>query len=1059
MLIRSKKLKRRRKVKISVFFKRKEIMRFFKYAIRFSALFITMWMALISSCGIAMANEAIDDLQKLDKIRHELQAEVKNQQRVIKDMQKILNASYEPGGVAPNISRLHPMGQAGIGVVGAGKNKPQSVKDVINKYESISNPQNWVGAIRLMKLSSVKKKLIEKYKKEHGVSDNEQIDMDALEKINRMAEGRVVYNNEIARSKELVSRLRVKVKEVDQKRTSILKIMGEKEREEYERLHPLARQAVEEPKEKKDKAPVDDKKPLYDATDLRTAFAVLKKQIREENKNLSKILASCEKMKTKEQVDSWIEKILKSKLPEPKKMREVLLKDKKEIALLEAVRYELEQLVSSTRNKASQECQNASNTSLSIDAGKTISFSLQNSVTIAEQWYEKANNQGNKVISLLSDNSKIPSPKSYLDELNLESTRLVGECSQSVVPFDRLSSSLYGNLYRRTQTTYVKIDSGLKRAKYLLEEAKKARYEHSDIYQHRYQEALSLVKKIKINHEKIEQCNNRYNYILNRCSEFGKEHKYKNSRKFMYYEYQLLWVGIMDLRKEQLAKVKSGMQDIAENKEQVIKAVEGAKNCLKAAQAKEKQKGPSPVLIAEAAAVKVSCNRGANSANIAKLNKSRFSKVPGIGKKISDLRRVNSALSQEASASADAVRSYRNGKANDAIAALNRAQTALDSIGSLLRCPVIKTKIRTRKAKAKQLRTVLARVDSAISGCRRGELKKVLGLYGKDTHPVLKKKMSHVREQLQLLQKFLEAGDAYRSNKIDLFVKIMHQVNGKGAPLSCPRLDKKAQRKIDMIDRAKNDKTRVRGLAATCDIKALRKLQRRYRKESGVITLAKEIYESATEAMKNCKRKERERRAKAKEEARAKAQKAKEEAEARAKAEAAAREKAKKDAEAKAKAEVRKAKKEAEARAKAEAEAKKPMISGSWQGDFETKCTVQGLTNTIKGVLIFSIKKGRVRGQIGKGKNSVPIKGRVNNGHIQMQAVQHGGDGEQIKITLRGKILDNGTVKGKGSYTQPEWECVAEELGKMIGGGKGGRRCPMANYPTWWSAHKVEPPE
>ncbi len=294
----------------------------------------------------------------------------------------------------------------------------------------------------------------------------------------------------------------------------------------------------------------DDKKLPYDATDLKAAFTALEKQIQEENKYLPKMLAACEKMKTKKEVDEWIGKTLNLKLPEPKKMREALLKDKKEIALLEAVRYELEKLVSSTRNKASQECQNASNASLATDARKTISFSLQNSVTVAEQLYEKANNQGTKVISLLSDHSKIPSPKSYHDELHLESTRLVGECSRSAVSFGRLSLSLYGNLYRRTNKTYFKIDSGLKRAQELLAEAEKTGYEHWDIYQHRYQEASNLIKTIKISHDKIEQCNDRYDYILNACPEFGKEHKYKNNRKFINYGYQILWAGIIKLRKE-----------------------------------------------------------------------------------------------------------------------------------------------------------------------------------------------------------------------------------------------------------------------------------------------------------------------------------------------------------------------------------------------------------------------------------------------------------------------------------------------------------------------------
>jgi uncharacterized membrane protein YqiK len=234
---------------------------------------------------------------------------------------------------------------------------------------------------------------------------------------------------------------------------------------------------------------------------------------------------------------------------------------------------------------------------------------------------------------------------------------------------------------------------------------------------------------------------------------------------------------------------------------------------------------------------------------------------------------------------------------------------------------------------------------------------------------------------------------------------------------------------------------------------ALRELQRRYRRESGTITLAKEIYEAAVDAIKDCKRKDRERRVKAKEKARAKAKKAREEAEAKRKAEVEERaKKAKEEAEAKARAKA--AAKAKAKREKEEVEEKNSTASGSWQGKFETKYTVLGQTGTIKGMLVFTIEEGQVRGQIGEGKNSAPIKGRVSNGHIQMRAVINGGEGEQVKIVLSGKIKDNGTVKGKGTYSQPEWACIAEELGKAIGGGTGGRRCPIANYPAWWSAHK-----
>lgn len=626
-------------------------------------------------------------------------------------------------------------------------------------------------------------------------------------------------------------------------------------------------------------AVADEKQTPYVATDLKATFAVLDKQIREENQYLSKMITACEKMKTQHDVDGWIKKTMGMKLPEPKIMRQVLLEEKNGIASLEDFRYKLEQLLSRTRSMASQECQAASQATQPSEIQKTISSELQHRVVQAERLYKKADDQGTNVISLLSDHSRIPSPKSYHDELNAGSTRLATECEESADVYRRfLRSSLFGNVYRKDNQTFLQIESRLKRAKELLKEAKEAGYEHADIYQYRLEEFTKTVKKITMQHDKHEHCSKRYDHILNACYKFVSDHRYKNLEKIKY-EYNKLRDGILQLRKEKLAKVKSGMQNITQNKELVIKAVAGAKNCLKAAQAKFPE-GPSPEALKEATAIKASCERGANSTGIAKLSMPRYAKVPGVGKNISDLRKVNSALAKEASSSADGVQAYRKGKADDAIAALNKAQRDLDSVSSVIQCTARENKIKIRIAKAIRFKKALSEVESAISGCERRALKKVQQLYGKDTHPVLKRKISHVRKQLKLLQKFQDAGNAYRNNELDTFVHIMQQVNGKGAAIACGRLDKKAQKQIEMIEQAKKDQARVTRLAVACRLSALRELESRYRRESDTITLAKEIYVAAVDAINDCKRKESERRAEEEK------KKAKKEAEAKRKAEA-----------------------------------------------------------------------------------------------------------------------------------------------------------------------------
>jgi len=575
--------------------------------------------------------------------------------------------------------------------------------------------------------------------------------------------------------------------------------------------------------------------------------------------------SACKKLGTETGIIDKRLEILRETFPFPSSWKATLDREKDKLERLSAVYNDFIDFAIEIRKSANKACNTSQRDVPNLNVVNASVTQTINGARFSQQGIEFLQTLSSELKTSLSTPLQIVQSSYWQQLATIKSDRLK-ECRSPGIMFRNWDRANSGRSQKQTLADLSR------EVKSQLRKAKLANFKELDSYDIRLQEAISVKDEIVKISNRYEACKKKYILLKDECNKLdGELDKKIDDIKKKVFQIQKNNAQERSNKLTLVNKRETSIQDITIA---ILKFVVDAKNCLKVAHAKVKSKGPSPILVAEAAAIKVSCNRRANSANIAKLSESRFSKVPGVRKKISDLRRVNSVLAQEVAASADAVTAYRNGKVNDAIASLNRARSALLSISSLLHCPALEAKTKTRKAKAIRFQTALTKVERVISGCRRGELKKVLGLYGKDTHPVLKKKMSRVREQLQLLQKFLEAGNAYRNNKIDKFFKIMQQVNGKGVAISCGHLDKKAQRQIQMIERARKDKIRVPILAVACRMSALRKLQRRYRRESGTITLVKEIYEAAVDAIKDCKRKERERRAEEE-----KAQKAKEEAE------------------------------------------------------------------------------------------------------------------------------------------------------------------------------------
>ena len=185
------------------------------------------------------SSQIVDQMCELDRKNADFNAEIASQRRAIADMERILAASREPGGAVPDINRLKAQGVAGQGIVGAGRSKPQHIRDAISEYESKLNPQNYLGIVRLSNnITKERNRLKAERKAALGLGESGTLPQSELDAIENMAGGRAFYGNEIARSGEFIARLQGKIKKGNQERSSIRSSMTDDEFEEYKRQRP-----------------------------------------------------------------------------------------------------------------------------------------------------------------------------------------------------------------------------------------------------------------------------------------------------------------------------------------------------------------------------------------------------------------------------------------------------------------------------------------------------------------------------------------------------------------------------------------------------------------------------------------------------------------------------------------------------------------------------------------------------------------------------------------------------------------------------------------------------
>ncbi|MEC9368385.1 MAG: hypothetical protein VX871_06790 [Pseudomonadota bacterium] len=178
------------------------------------ALAIVLALALPFEPG-KCADDIKEKMAELRQRISELAKEIGHQHQVIAAMQASLANSYKTGERL-DLTKLEAIGQAGTGVIDAGKDKPKGVQEIIAEYESFSNPQNYAGLARLgIHFHNETKPLVEKRKGELGLKPDELLSDADIKPIWKLAFGRAYFKNEIVRSQEYVARIKAEMDDLN----------------------------------------------------------------------------------------------------------------------------------------------------------------------------------------------------------------------------------------------------------------------------------------------------------------------------------------------------------------------------------------------------------------------------------------------------------------------------------------------------------------------------------------------------------------------------------------------------------------------------------------------------------------------------------------------------------------------------------------------------------------------------------------------------------------------------------------------------------------------------
>lgn len=190
-------------------------------------------LLLVAANGNARAG-SVDAMREFDQAAAALGQEIANQTENVAKMQQILDDYAAGQGPAPRAGQLKPMGQAGVGVVGAGHGKHPAVQAFIKEFESLANPQNLTGGAKFLNdIAGERNKLIPKRKQELGLGPNDELPEAEERKIQDIAVGVAHFKVEVVRSGQAIARMRTKIAEINHERTTLLASMTEEEKEAY----------------------------------------------------------------------------------------------------------------------------------------------------------------------------------------------------------------------------------------------------------------------------------------------------------------------------------------------------------------------------------------------------------------------------------------------------------------------------------------------------------------------------------------------------------------------------------------------------------------------------------------------------------------------------------------------------------------------------------------------------------------------------------------------------------------------------------------------------------
>ncbi len=810
-------------------------------------------------------------------------SEVERHDRNAAAMQRYLDG-YKAGGAPLDPGKLQPMGIAGVGVVGAGKNKPQVVQDFINNYESKFNPQNWVGAAKkLNEIVGEKKRLTAKRKKELGLLPHQYLPENEKKAIQKAAIGFAAYTVEIERSKQAKARIKVRIAEIRAKRQALYEKLSDKDKGRYGDGRRAAAPPPKNPpkpaatpgksptaKPGKPAAAAKPPAPKPGPKNDRLLIAQLDRALKQLNAavsgleiNMEKDRAQCEASKSATKPGGGPDTVagrLKAFGVAARKviedMRGTPAKDNAAFLAATRLTESLKTTVDKLRNASDRVCTNSSATTPDMTVDRDGLLRSRNMSTLASQLADKAGDATAALYARFKDVSDIPPMSDIKAKMKPHADALLKYCdgllARIETPANRAAESQ--GIVRTIET--------------LLAEAKAGKLT-PDLTAAYRDELNKRTSRISLALAKVDlmECQNAANDVRRQCHGKGGYGQIHAESIVLGEDVR---AKLVKLRGEQAARVARLAQRIDRLEQQRKDAFDRAQQCHRVAEGKRPP--VDPALQAEADRLAdpstAKCRAGDLRNRAAQLRDPKFSGIPGIKGKAAELERRAGIIDQSKADWERARNRYFAGDTGVTRSELDKAEAAINSLGGKPACNTVIDKIARARDKVDRFDNAVRIAEQSLSQCRPDRLRanmRALQRSNRDSkkpHPTLVALEDRMEAQAAVIAMWEQAKAEFAAGRIDAAKNILRDIQSRRASMrrsDCSGLDDKVDRGLDRIATRARARDTARRAVDSCDIGSIKRFDYKIAGEDG--KFAKGLRKMLTTGLETCTRREEERQA------------------------------------------------------------------------------------------------------------------------------------------------------------------------------------------------------